>query len=190
MMILTKLLDLLERGPFFRARVEDLIEAPDPVLFLSYIANKPQERLTIMDQLEMRSDVNETLSDMLSRLTNDKHDTLMQCLANTLNQHFTERRELGGTSAPFTGDDMRLLILKMRLTLQTADLERERTYGRAGSPGHAQDRRSEEGWPQTPRQRAMSPPLAPTRSEPADLDHLAGELEDERQRRNGYAETH
>src|ERR1700730_5588551 len=113
--MLSKLLDLLERGPIFRVKQPQPAEKPLP---------HPQpRRLTIMDDIrEMtnRVPVNESLAALLRRLSADEHDTLMDCLASDVNSLVAQVTALTGRTH-VTGADGRRLVLRWRMTVALTD---------------------------------------------------------------------
>jgi hypothetical protein len=143
---LTRLADMLERGPVFRAPKP----CPLPVLRVA-------QRLSIMNDIREMTDrvpVNESLAALLKRLSADEHDTLMDCLASDVNSLQAQIQALTGRNH-LTGADIRKLILRWRMTVGIADdpgkpvagyapkrpVEREQTRPapgplmRRGSPG-------------------------------------------------------
>jgi len=127
--MLSKLLDLLERGPIFRVKQPQPTEKPLP---------HPQpRRLTIMDDIrEMtnRVPVNESLAALLRRLSADEHDTLMDCLASDVNSLLAQVTALTARTH-LTGADIRRLVLRWRMTVALADDPvRPPSYAPRGAP--------------------------------------------------------
>jgi hypothetical protein len=113
--LISRVLDLLERGPIFSVR-----ERPQS----SESLPQPQPRsMTIMDDIrEMtnRVPINESLAELLRRLSADEHDTLMDCLASDVNSLLAQVTALTRRTH-LTGADIRRLILRWRITVALAD---------------------------------------------------------------------